>query len=99
MDTDIFVIHIKTEDFYKDIAGDIKSWLDTSNYAEADKRPFPTGENKKLIDMFKDGLGEKIITELCALRAKVYAYKLDDDTEMKKAKRTKKSVIKREIRF
>ena len=30
------------------------------------------------------------MTEFCALRAKAYAYKLDDDTEMKKAKGTKK---------
>ena len=32
MGTDRFVIHIKTEDFYKDIANDIQKWLDTSNY-------------------------------------------------------------------
>ena len=41
MDTDSFVIHIKTEDFYKDIAVDVKRWFDTSNYDEADKRPLP----------------------------------------------------------
>ena len=39
------------------------------------------------------------MTELCALRAKSYAYKLDDDTEHKKVKGTKKSVIKRELMF
>ena len=39
------------------------------------------------------------MTEFCALRAKTYAYKLDDDSEMKKAKGTKKSVIKRELMF
>ena len=54
MDTDSFVIHIKTEDFYKDIAVDVKRWFDTSNYDEADKRPLPTDENKKVIGMFKD---------------------------------------------
>ena len=37
------------------------------------------------------------MTEFCALRAKVYAYKLNDDTEKKKAKGTKKFVIKREL--
>ena len=37
------------------------------------------------------------MTEFCALRAKTYAYKLDDDTEHKKTKGTKKSVIKREL--
>ena len=30
------------------------------------------------------------MTEFCALRAKAYAYRLDDDTEKKKAKGTKK---------
>ena len=39
------------------------------------------------------------MTEFCALRAKVYAYKLDDETEMKKTKGTKKCIVKREITF
>ena len=49
--------------------------------------------------MFKDELGGKIMTEFCALRAKAYSYKLDDDTEMKKAKGTKKCRVKREIAY
>ena len=36
MDTDSFVIHIKTEDFYEDIANDVKSWFDTSNCDDID---------------------------------------------------------------
>ena len=32
MDTDSFIIHIKTEDFYKDIADDVKKRYDTSDY-------------------------------------------------------------------
>ena len=99
MDTDSFVMHIKTEDFYKDIAGDVERWFDTSNYDEKDERPLPIGKNKKVIGLFKDELGGKIMTEFCALRAKAYAYKLDDDTEMKKAKGTKKCIVKREITF
>ena len=39
------------------------------------------------------------MTEFCAFRAKAYAYKLDGDTEHKKAKGTKKCIIKREIIF
>ena len=39
-----------------------------------------------MIGKFKDELGGKIMIELCALRAKPYAYKLDDDREHKKAK-------------
>ena len=47
MDTDSFVIHIKTEDSYKDIANDVEKWFDTSNYDDNDKRPLPIGKNKK----------------------------------------------------
>ena len=49
--------------------------------------------------MFKDELGGKIIKEFCALRAKTYAYLMDDDSEKKKAKGTKKCIIKRKIMF
>ena len=52
MDTDSFVIHIKTEDFYEDIANDVEKWFDTSNYDENDKRPLPIGKNKKGIGLF-----------------------------------------------
>ena len=99
MDTDSFIIYIETEYFYKDIAQGIDKWFDTSSYNEKDKRPLPIGINKKVIGMFKDELGEKIMIEFCALRAKTYAFLLDDDTEKKRAKGTKKCVIKREIMF
>ena len=99
MDTDSFVINIKTEDSYKDIASDVERWFDTSNYHKKDNRPLPISKNKKVIGLFKDELGGKIVTEFCALRAKAYAYKLDDDTEHKKAKGTKKCIVKREIIF
>ena len=46
MDTDSFVIQIKTEDFYKDIADDVKQWFGTSNYNEDDKRPLLSAMNK-----------------------------------------------------
>ena len=45
--------------------------------------------------LFKDELGGKIMKEFCALRAKAYAYLMNDDSEKKKAKGTKKCVIKR----
>ena len=49
--------------------------------------------------MFKDELGGKVVKEFCALRAKTYAYLMDDDSEMKKAKGTKKCIIKRRLMF
>ena len=85
-DTDSFIIHIITEDFFVDISDDVERWFDTSNYDEDDKRPLPIGKNKKVI---KDELRRKIIKEFCALRAKTYAYLMGDDSEVKKAKGTK----------
>ena len=97
MDTDSFVMNIKIEDFYKDIANDVEKRFDTSNY-EVD-RPLPTGKNKKVIGLMKDELGGRIMTEFITLRPKAYIYLTDDGKEDKKAKGTKKCVIKRMIKF
>ena len=94
MDTDSFK-SIKTEDFYKDVANDVEKRFDTSNYEV--NRPLPTGKNKKVIGLMKDELGGKIITEFVALRPMTYSYLTDDCKEDKKAKGTKKCVIKRMI--
>ena len=61
MDTDSFVIHITTEDFHEDFADDVEKWFDTSDYDKDDNRPLPIGWNKKVIDLFKDELGGKIM--------------------------------------
>ena len=61
MDTDSFIIHIKTEDFSEDVADDVEKWFDNSNYDEDDKRLLPIGKNKKAIGPFKDELGGKIM--------------------------------------
>ena len=97
MNTDSFVTQIKNEDFYKDIANDGKKLFDTSNY-DVDT-PLPKGMNKKVIEFMKDKLGGKIIIEFIALRLKTYSYLTDDDTVYKKAKGTKKCVIKRILKF
>ena len=97
MDTDSFIIYIKTEDFYKDIADDVEKRFDTSNY-EVD-RTLPKGKNKKVIGLMKDELRGKIITEFVALRPKTYSSLTTDCKEDKKAKGTKKGVIKRVIKF
>ena len=52
MDTDRFIVNIKTEDFYEDIPIDVEKRFDTSNY-EAN-RPLPKGKNKKVIGLMKD---------------------------------------------
>ena len=99
MDTDSFVINIFTDDFFEHISNDIEKWFDTYNYDENDKRPLKTGINKKVIGMFKDELGGKIMKEFWAPRAKTYSYLMDDDIEKKEAKGTNKCVIKRRIKF
>ena len=68
MDTDSFVVYIKADDIYIDIAGDIETKFDAWNY-ELDK-PLPKGKNKKLIGLMRNELGEKIMTKLLGLRAK-----------------------------
>ena len=32
MDTDSFIVHVKTDDIYKDIAEDVETRFDTSNF-------------------------------------------------------------------
>ena len=83
MDTDSFVVNIKTKDFYRDIAENVKERFDTSNYVY--DRPLPTGVNKKVIGLMKDELDGDIITEFVALRPKAYSYIANDFIEMKKA--------------
>ena len=97
MDTDSFIINIKTNDFYQDISNDVENRFDTSNYEV--NRPLPTGKNKKIIGLMKDELGGKIITEFVTLRTKTYSFLTDDGKEDKKAKGTKKCVIKKKTKF
>ena len=97
MDTDSFIMNIKTEDFYKDVSNDVEKRFDTSNN-EVD-RPLSTGKNKKVIGLMKDELGRKIITEFVTLRPKTYSYLTDGCKEDKKAKGTKKCIIKTMIKF
>ena len=97
MDTDSFIMHIKIEGFYKDITDEVEKRFDTSNY-EVD-RPLPKGKNKEVMGLMKDELGGRIMTEFVVLRPKTYSSSMDDDSEVKKAKRTKKFVIKRMLKF
>ena len=97
MDTGNFIIHIKTEDVYKDIANDEEKRFGTSNYEV--NRPLLKEKNKKVIGLMKDELGGKIMTEFVSLVPKTYSYLIDDDNTDKKTKGTKKCVIKRILKF
>ena len=92
MDTYGFIIYIKTDHIYKDV----ETRFDTSNYG-LDRR-LPKGKKKKVNGLMKHNLGRKIMAKFVGLRAKAYSYLMDDGSEDKKAKRTKKCVI-RKLKF
>ena len=96
MDMDSLIYSIETDDFYTDIANDVKDRFDTSSYNP--DRPLPVGLNKKVIGLMKDELGGEIMTEFITLRPKMYAYKTGS-SESKKCKGIKKCVVKKTISF
>ena len=57
MDADSFIVYIKTNDIDKDIAEDVATRFDTSNYEL--ERPLPKGKNQKVIGLMKNEIGEK----------------------------------------
>ena len=95
MDTDSFIFHVETEDFYKDIFNDVDNRFDTSAYSKYLNRPLPIGKNKNVLGMMKDELWGKVMTHFCPLRAKTYSYLEYDAKGVKKGKVTKKCVIKK----
>ena len=97
MDTDSFIIYLKTEDVYEVIADDVEKKIDTPNY-EFD-RPLPTSKNKKVIGLMRNELGGKIMTKFVTLKPKTYSYLMDDGNSDKKAKGTKKYITKRILKF
>ena len=98
-DTDSLAYEIETEDFYKDISGDVREFFDTSNFPKGHSSGIEVGCNKKVVGMFKDEAGGKIIRECVGLRAKLYAYKMHEGKEEKRCKGVKKAVVKRSINF
>ena len=95
MDTDSFLVYIKTDDIYKEIA-DVETRFDTLNF-ELD-RPLQKGKIKSN-RLMKDELGGKIMTKLVGLRAKTYSYLIDDSSEDKKAKDIRRCIKKRKLKF
>ena len=96
MDTVSFIVHVKTDDIYKDIAKTVETRFDTSNF-EID-RPLPKGKNKKVTGLMKNELVEQIMKEFAGLRTKAYSYLKENNDEDKKQK-VQKSVIKRKLKF
>ena len=98
-DTDSLMYEIQTEDFYKDISGDVKDRFDTSDYPENHPSGIPTGINKKVLGMMKDEAAGKIIKEFVGLRSKLYSFKMEEGGENKKCKGVKKQVVENTITY
>ena len=81
-DTDSFIFHINTKDFYEDINNDVEEWFDTSNY-KIDRPLLITDKNKNVLGKFKDELGGRIMTRFVGLRSKAYHYLIDNSEEKK----------------
>ena len=95
MDTENFIVYIKTDHIYKIIAEYHDTRFDTSNYES--NSPLPRGKDKKVIGLMKDELGGKMMRKFVGLRAKTYSYLIDGGSQVKKAKGTKKCVIKKTV--
>ena len=63
MDTHSFIVHVNLEDVYKFIAGDFEKKFHTSNYKV--KRNPHMEKNRKVIELMKNELGEKINETNC----------------------------------
>ena len=93
-DTDSLIYKIETEDVFADTAVDVEKWFDTSGYPKNHPSVIPVRRNKKVLGVFKDECGGKIIAEFAALRAKCYSVKMDEGSEKKACKGVKKNVKK-----
>ena len=97
VDTDIFIVHVKIEDVYKDIAEDAETIFDTSNF-ELDK-PLPKQNRIKVIGLMRDELGGQIMKQFVGLRAKTHSYLKDNNDEDKKQKAQKSVTQKKKLNF
>ena len=100
-DTDSLVLKIETDDFFKDISGDVEMWFDTNEFAKdhpAVLEGLPiVPKNKKKIGLMKDECGGKILTEWVGLRPKLYSF-LTEEGEKQKAKGLTKSMKNKSLR-
>jgi hypothetical protein len=85
-DTDSLFVHIRTDDVDADIlkSGDRLKYFDHSNYDE--NHPMYFSDNKMKLGFMKNETGGEEISDACAIRAKMYAFRMSDGSEKKKAK-------------
>ncbi|XP_060873806.1 uncharacterized protein LOC132947517 [Metopolophium dirhodum] len=97
-DTDSLIYHIKTDDFYKDLKcnSNLLDRMDTSDLPI--DHPCYISERKKIPGLFSDEGKGQLITQFIALRAKSYAYILNDKEKIK-AKGVRGHVVKNHMAF
>src|SRR6266853_1362602 len=93
-DTDSFILEIITKDIYQDLIDDKDTNpFDTSNFPEG--HPARYERNKGVLGTFKNVPGAEIITEVCAIRSKMYAYEQTNTLTQEKIKENNKDIDKR----
>lgn len=90
-DTDSFIYHIQTQNFYRDLKLHFLKYFDTSNYSIDNGHGLPI-HNKKVPGLFKDEMGGTLINEFVGLRSKLYCLKTSDRV-IKRAKGIKTCVV------
>ena len=90
MDTDNFIVHIETEDIYKNISEDVEKRFSTSIYEE--DRSLSIGKNKKTVGLIKNELGGQNKKKMVGLLPKAYSHLKDNNDEEKKTQKRYKKV-------
>ena len=95
MDTDSFIVHLKTERNNKDIAEDVETMFGILNQTGH----FLKEKIKKRIRLMKDKLGRKVMKKFVRLSAKRYSYLKENNNEVKKAKSRNRCFMKRKLKL
>ena len=90
-----FIVYIKANDVYRDIAEDTEIRFHTSNYeleCNSINGPWPKRKKKKVIGLMKDELVGKIMTKFVGLRTKSYSDLIDDVVKIKRQNAQKQNL-------
>ena len=97
MDTNSFIVHVKTDDIYKDIAKDVETRFDTTNFEK--DRPLPKGKNEKvvgLMNMKKAKGTKKWIIKVDLIKFPQKQVKLKIEQTIYKKNKTQIDIIKKD---
>ena len=89
-ETDCSMYEIKTEDVYKDFSSD-KRMFDFSNYSTKSKHY--DDSNKLVMGKMKNETGGVTIEEFVGLKAKMYSFLVDENSQHKKVKGENRNVV------